>query len=163
MLINQSLRLCRLLLTEDRCCNSKFPEQQAAPQNRCQGPSARRRMWPRPTLGQGTRNPLLSTDYLREPLALLRGLPRVTLNLLNSNRLAPYLRNLDRYPMSSSRPSATATRSTADRRWPTHQSWAKPARLNTISKHIPLSLACLAFGPLVCAAAVSCGLLSRAQ
>lgn len=57
--------------------------------------------------------------------------------------------------MSSSRPSTTATGSTADCRWVSPLARAKPVVPGAIGKDIPLSLLCLAFGPLVYAASLA--------
>jgi exopolysaccharide production protein ExoQ len=54
--------------------------------------------------------------------------------------------------MSSSRSSTTATRSTADCRWASLLSRVRLAGVKVSSKDIPLSLLCLAFGPLLYAA-----------
>ena len=56
--------------------------------------------------------------------------------------------------MSSSKPSTTPSGSTVDCRWASPLSRAKVAGLKVDSKDIPLSLACLTFGPLVYAASL---------
>jgi hypothetical protein len=56
--------------------------------------------------------------------------------------------------MSSSWPSTIATGSTADGRWASPLSRSKDVGLKVSSKDIPLSLLCLAFGPLVHAASL---------
>ena len=92
--------------------------------------------------------------YLRELLRLLRGVRRFKPNLFRlASALALSAQSSTVYRMSSSRPSATVTGSTADCRWKSPLPRAKAVGLKISSKDIPLNLLCLTFGPLLWRAA----------